>query len=154
MGGMRQDEFSSAHGFQVEISGGADAKGTDGSWKMVRGGGLRIEEASGVTRGDDKHRHFSPGKKVWEDIHLVGPVTKTRKDMLKWFNDTVSGDEDKKRRNISIIILGKNGKETHRYDYNDCFMTSYRMTELDAEGQVECEEEIGICVGYSPNYLK
>ena len=66
--------------------------------------------------------------------------------------DTVAGKDH--RRNVSIIILGPDGKTTHQYNYLDCFLTEYRLTPLDADSEQECEEEVKICVGYSDNYLK
>jgi len=148
----RQDQFSKATGFSVEITGAAGGGGTDGSWKVVRGGGIRFTENAGVTRGDDKFSQHSLGQREWEDIVLIGPVTKSRKDMLKWYQATVKGDDY--RRNVSIIIHGPDGKETHRYNYIDCFLTAYRLTELDAESEKECEEEVHINPHHSDNYLK
>jgi phage tail-like protein len=148
----RQDQFNKATGFQVEITGAAGAGSTDGSWKVVRGGGIRFNENPGTTRGNDQFRQHSLGQKEWDDIVLIGPVTKSRKDMMQWYLDTVTGKDH--RRNVSIIILGPDSKETHRYNYIDCFLTLYKLTELDAESEQECEEEVHICVGHSDNYLK
>lgn len=148
----RQDQFAKATGFSVEITGAAAANGTDGSWKAVRGGGLRFAENSGVTRGDDKFAQHSLGQREWDDVTLIGPVTKSRKDMLKWYMDTVKGEDH--RRNVSIIIHGADTKETHRYNYLDCFLTAYSLTPLDADSEQECEETIEICVHHSDNYLK
>jgi len=148
----RQDQFAKASGFQVQITGAASEGGTDGSWKVCRGGGIRFNENQGTTRGDDKFAQHSLGHKEWEDITLIGPVTKSRKDMLNWYKDTVAGKDH--RRNVSIIILGPDTKETHRYNYLDCFLCGYKLTPLDADSEQECEEEVNICVGYSDNYLK
>ncbi len=148
----RQDQYSKATGFQVEITGAAGAGATDGSWKAVRGGGIRFNENHGVSTGGNKFIDHSLGQKEWDDLVLIGPVTKSRKDMLKWYLDTVKGEQH--RRNVSIIIIGPDNKETHRYNYMDCFLTMYKLTDLDAESEKECEEEVHICVGYSDNYLK
>jgi phage tail-like protein len=151
--GMQElsDQFSKAIGFQVEITGAAAAGVTDGSWKAVRGGGIRFAENSGVTMGQDKYAQNSLGMREWEDVTIIGPVTKSRKDMLTWYLDTVKGDDW--RRNISIIVLNYDGSELYRYDYMDCFLTAYSLTPLDAESEVECEETIEICVGYCNNYF-
>jgi len=148
----RQDQYQKATGFSVEISGAAGASSTDGSWKAVRGGGLRFSENQGVTTGADKFIQHSLGQREWEDITLIGPLTKTRQDMLKWYMNTVKGEDH--RRNISIIIHGLDTKETHRYNYIDCFLTAYSLTPLDTESEQECEETIEICVHHSDNYLK
>jgi len=148
----RQDQFAKATGFSIEITGAAGAGSTDGSWKAVRGGGIRFHENHGVTRGDDKFHQHSLGQKEWDDLVLIGPVTKSRKDMLKWYTDTVKGEDH--RRNVSVIIHGPDSKETHRYNYIDCFLGMYRLTELDAESEGECEEEVHIAIGHSDNYLK
>jgi phage tail-like protein len=152
--GMQElpDQFSKAIGFQVEITGAAGAGETDGSWKAVRGGGIRFAENSGVTMGQDKYAQNSLGMREWEDVTIIGPVTKSRKDMLTWYLDTVKGDDW--RRNISIIVLNYDGSELYRYNYMDCFLTAYSLTPLDAESEVECEETIEMCVGYCENYFK
>ena len=144
------DKFAIATGFEVEITGGES--GTDGAWKVVRGGGLRFNLNNGTTIGTDQYSQASLGQKEWDDIVLIGPVTKSRKAMLKWYLDTVKGQDH--RRNISIIILGRDGKETHRYDYKDCYLTAYKLTALDAESEQQCEEEVHICVGYSDQFGK
>jgi len=147
----RQDQYNKATGFQVQITGAAAEGSTDGSWKALRGGGLRFVENPGTTTGSDKYLQHSLGQKEWEDITLIGPVTSSRKDMLNWYKDTVAGKDW--RRNISIIILGPDGQETHRYNYVDCFLSGYTLTPLDAESEQECEETVTICVGHSDNYL-
>lgn len=150
----RQDQYNKAVGFQVEITGASASGSTDGSWKSVRGGGARFTEQQGTTTGNDKYIQHSLGQLEWEDITLVGPVTKSRKDMLKWYLDTVAGNTDKIRRNLSIIINSRDGKETQRYNYVDCFLTAYSLTPLDADSEQECEETIEICPARSDNYLK
>lgn len=145
------DQFSKAIGFQVEITGAAGAGETDGSWKAVRGGGIRFAENSGVTMGQDQFAQNALGMREWEDITIIGPVTKSRKDMLTWYLDTVKGEDW--RRNISIIVLNYDGSELYRYNYMDCFLTSYALTPLDAESEVECEETVEICVGYCDNFF-
>jgi hypothetical protein len=147
----RQDQFNKATGFQLEISGAAGAGATDGSWKSVRGGGVKFVENAGVTRGDDKFYQHSLGQCEWQDLSFTGTLTKTRKDMLKWYTDTVDGKDH--RRNVSVIILGPNSQEVHRYNYVDCFLTNYSLTPLDGESEAECEETIEICVSRSDNYL-
>jgi phage tail-like protein len=148
----RQDQYSKATGFSVEITGAGAAGSTDGSWKAVRGGSLKFTENSGVTVGTDKFAQHSLGQREWQDITLIGPLTKSRKDMLKWYLDTVEGKDH--RRNLSIIIHGPDTQETHRYNYIDCFLTGYTLTPLDAESESECEETVEICVHHSDNYLK
>jgi phage tail-like protein len=148
----RQDQYAKATGFQVQITGASAEGTTDGSWKVVRGGGIRFNENAGTTTGSDKFMQHSLGQKEWDDLTLIGPVTSSRKDMLNWYKDTVAGKDH--RRNVSIIILGPDGKSTHQYNYLDCFLTSYKLTPLDADSEQECEEEVTICVGYSDNYLK
>jgi phage tail-like protein len=145
------DQFSKAIGFQVEITGAAGAGSTDGSWKAVRGGGLRFNENPGVTMGQEKFSHISLGMREWEDVTLIGPVTKSRKDMLTWYMDTVKGEDW--RRNMSIIVLNYDHSELYRYNYMDCFLTAYSLTPLDGESEQECEETIEICVGRCDNFF-
>jgi phage tail-like protein len=145
------DQFSKAIGFQVEITGAAAAGQTDGSWKAVRGGGLRFAENQGVTVGQDQFNNISLGMREWEDITIIGPVTKSRKDMMKWYLDTVKGEDW--RRNVSVIVLNYDASELYRYNYMDAFLTAYSMTPLDAESEVECEETIEMCVARCDNFF-
>jgi phage tail-like protein len=145
------DQFSKAIGFQVEITGAAGAGTTDGSWKAVRGGGLRFAENMGVTVGQDKFLQHALGMREWEDVTIIGPVTKSRKDMLKWYLDTVKGEDW--RRNLSVIVLNYDYSELYRYNYMDCFLTAFTLTPLDAESEVECEETVEICVGRCDNFF-
>jgi len=71
--------------------------------------------------------------------------------MLNWYKDTVNGKDH--RRNVSIIIHGADTRRRTATTYLDCFLTSYRLTELDAESESECDEEVHICVGHIDNYL-
>lgn len=145
------DQFSIATGFQVLIQG-APEKGETGDWKAVRGGGIRFNENAGVTIGSDPNAKHSLGQREWEDVTLIGPVSKERKAMMEWYLLTVDGGDH--RKNMSIVILGKDSKETHRYDYEECFLTAYSLTPLDADSETECEETVELCVARSPNYLK
>jgi len=149
---VRSDDFSRASGFSVEITGAAGATaGADGTWHVARGGGIRFNENAGTTRGSDQFMQHSLGQREWDDLVLIGPVSKGRKDMLKWYTNTMKGEDH--RRNVSIIIHGMDTNETHRYNFIDCFLTSYRLTELDSDSEAQCDEEIHICVGRSDNYL-
>jgi phage tail-like protein len=149
---VRSDDFSQATGFSVEITGAPGASaGADGTWKVVRGGGIRFNENAGTTRGSDQFMQHSLGQREWDDLVLIGCLSKGRKAMLQWYADTVAGKDH--RRNVSVIIHGRDTQETHRYNFLDCFLTSYRLTELDADSEVECEEEIHMSVGRSDNYL-
>src|SRR5581483_1274749 len=129
----RQDQYSKATGFQVQITGAASEGSTDGSWKVVRGGGLRFHEDTGPTTGPDKFMQHTLVTKEWDDFILIGPVTDTRKDMLNWYKDTIAGNDH--RRNVSISLIGPDGKSTHQYNYLDCFLTGYKITPLDAESE-------------------
>jgi len=149
---VRSDDFSRATGFTVEITNTKGNRQTaDGSWKCIRGGGIRFAENQGTTRGSDQYMQHALGQREWDDLVLIGPVSKERKDMLKWYEDTVKGEDH--RRNLTIHIHGMDGQVTHSYNYLDCFLTSYRLTELDADSEKECDEEVHICVGRSDNYL-
>ena len=149
---VRSDDFARATGFSVEITGAKGASaGAAGTWKVVRGGGIRFAENHGTTRGSDHFHQHAHGQREWEDIELIGPVSKDRKDMLQWYLDTVQGKDH--RRNVSIVIHGMDTQETHRYNFLDCFLAEYRLTPLNADSEEECEEHVRICVGRSDNYL-
>jgi hypothetical protein len=148
---QRVDQYTVAFGFQVEISGGDAVTSREGSWKRVDWNGCRLLEVSDATVGTEQFHQHTHGQREWTDLTLVGALTGKRKAMLQWYKDTVAGKDH--RRNISLILLARDGTELKRYDLQDTFIIGYQLTQLEGGGQQECEETVTICVGSSNNYL-
>lgn len=153
--GIRADEYVRNYGFRVEFKPGPAPDQTHGKWKTFRGGGIRLHETAGVTRGTDPHQHHSLGTCEWEDIVLTGQVTKARKDMLQWYQDMVQkGAEGDCFRDVTLTWLKRDGTDDRSVTWNECFLLGYSLTPLDGdEMDVECIETIEICTGYSGDYL-
>jgi hypothetical protein len=150
-----QDQYAKNYGFRIEIKPGPPVDATHGGWKSVRGGGVRIHEATGCTTGKDKFKNHTRGIAEWDDLVLRGAVTADRTDMQQWFQDMVdTGDEGACYRDVTVTFLGPNGEDTHSIDYLECFLCGYSMSSLDGDADAEeAEETIEICVGYSSNFL-
>ena len=151
----RQDQYNKNYGFKVEFSPGPPADATHGGWKTIRGGGIRIHEGQGVTRGTDKHKNMTRGICEWEDLVLTGAITADRKDMLQWYMDMVdTGDEGACYRDVTLTYLLPDGTDGRAINYLECFLTAYSLTPLDGdEEDAECIETVEVCVGYSDNFL-
>lgn len=149
------DQYNRNYAFRVEITGGASADSNEGSWNTVRGGGVRITETAGVTRGQDQFKNHSPGIAEWQDLVLVGAVTDKRKSMLEWFKDMQKkGGVGECYKDISITILNRDGGDLWSVNYLHCFLTAYSLCPLngDEEDNEACET-VELCVGYSDNFL-
>lgn len=146
------DQVSKAYGFKLEIKGLSDPGSTEGGWRSIQGGGLRIHEGRGCTFGPDKFSNTTRGIAEWEPLTLVGAVTGKRKDCITWFKEMVNGDDPFK--DISITLLGTDGGDLYTINYLECFMMSYTLGALNAdEENEELRETVEISVGYSDNLL-
>ena len=154
-GKHRADQFTKAYGFKVEFSGCAAPDSTEGGWRSVQGGGLRIHEDDGVTRGVDQFSSQTRGICEWEPLTFVGALTKDRKDMLTWYkNMQQKGKEADCYKDVSITLLGPDGADVYTINYLECFLSAYSLCPLNSlESDVEAQETIEICVGYSDNLL-
>jgi len=151
---MRADQYVIASGFKLDITGGPDPGGPDGSWKVVNGGGLKFDVVTGASVGGDQYMQGSLGQKVWENLNLTGPVTATRKDMLQWVADMTAGKADKLRRNTTVTMINKDGSDGIAYNFTNCFLESYQLTDLSGDNASECFESISVNVGRSDMFDK
>lgn len=153
--GIRADEYRRNYGFKIEIKPGPAVSATHGKWKTCRGGGIRLHESAGVTRGADPIKHHTLGTTEWEDVVLTGAVTAERKDMLQWYTDMVEkGAAGDCFRDVTITWLKRDGSDDKNVNYLECFLTGYSLTPLDGdEEDVECIETVEICVGHSDNFF-
>src|SRR5476651_1625655 len=140
--GVRADQYVIASGFKLDITGGADPQGPDGSWKTVNGGSLQFDVVAGASTGGDQFMQGSLGQKQWQNLNITGPVTSSRKDMLTWVADMTAGKADKLRRNVTITVVQKDGSDGIAYNYLNCFLESYQLTSLSGDDASECFEAI------------
>ena len=152
--GVRADQYVIASGFKLDITGGPDPQGPDGSWKMVNGGSLVFDVVSGASTGGDQFMQGSLGQKQWQNLVITGPVTATRKDMLQWVSDMKDGKKDKLRRNVTVTMINKDGTDGIAYNFLNCFLESYELTSLSGDNANECYETISINVGRSDMFDK
>ena len=149
------DQYTKAYAFKVEITGGASPDSNEGAWRTIRGGGLRIHEATGVTVGPDQFKHHPRGICEWEPLTLTGAVTKDRKQMLDWYKAMQEkGKEADVYRDVTVTLVGPDGADVYALNYLECWLTSYSLCPLDGDqDDVEAQETVEIVVGYSDNLL-
>jgi len=152
--GVRADQYVIASGFKLDITGGPDPQGPDGSWKMINGGSLIFDVVSGASTGQDQFMQGSLGQKQWQNLTVTGPVTGSRKDMLTWVADMTAGKSDKLRRNVTVTMINKDGTDGIGYNFLNCFLESYELTSLSGDNANECYETISINVGRSDMFDK
>jgi phage tail-like protein len=152
--GVRADQYVIASGFKIDITGGPDPQGPDGSWKVVQGGSLTFDVVSGASTGQDQFMQGSLGQKQWQNLNVTGPVTSSRKDMLQWVADMKDGKSDKLRRNVTVTMVNKDGTDGIAYNFLNCFLESYQLTDLSGDNASECFESISINVGRSDMFDK
>jgi phage tail-like protein len=151
---VRADQYVIASGFKLDIQGGPDPQGPDGSWKVTQGGSLQFDVVSGASVGGDQFMQGSLGQKCWQNLNVTGPVTATRKDMLTWVADMTAGAAGKLRRNITVTMINKDGSDGIGYNFLNCFLESYQLTDLSGDNATECFETISINVGRSDMFDK
>lgn len=149
------DQYTKAYGFKVEFSGCASPDSTEGGWRSVSGGGLRVHEDDGCTVGEDQFSNRTRGICEWQNLTFRGAVTKDRKDMLSWYKAMQEkGKEADCYKDVTITLVGPDGSDVYSINYLECFLTSYSLCPLNAnESDVEAHETIEICPGYSDNFL-
>jgi len=152
--GVRADQYVIASGFKIDITGGPDPQGPDGSWKVVQGGSLTFDVVSGASTGQDQFMQGSLGQKQWQNLNVTGPVTSSRKDMLQWVADMKDGKSDKLRRNVTVTMVNKDGTDGIAYNFLNCFLESYQLTDLSGDNASECFESISINIGRSDMFDK
>jgi len=149
--GMNQiDKFRKVKSFVVDLKG-HDVSTREGGWKYVNWDGLSFELTQYPGGGDEQSRPKSLGRKVWGDLTLKGALTPKRKAMQDWLKAHHDGTDW--RREITITTYDDANQPIEAINMENCFMLSYELTELDADGTQEFEETIVICVGRSPDYL-
>ena len=72
-----------------------------------------------------------PGMKKFGNVILKRGTTDST-ELSKWFKSTISGPV--KRKEISIILLDEQGKESGRWNFHGAFPTKYEATELKPQG--------------------
>jgi hypothetical protein len=124
-----------------QITPGVD--NADDAWEVWRGG------------GEQTIKDCKPGKDTFKpdtragDLVLQGPVTSGRKDMLQWYQDTLSGSKTY-RRMLTITEIddpadGTPPVEGKTYVYHDAFPVRYRVSELRANATTgNVMEEVAI----------
>src|SRR3989344_1586831 len=125
------------YNFRVEIDG-VDA----GHFSSVDG--LSIEqEVIEYQNVDDPLTRKRPGRVKYGDITLKRALTEDSA-FLDWI--TASQRGEKQTKSCSLTIEDKKGDEVRRYNFFECFPTSWKMGSLDGKGNDVLTEEVVIVI--------
>lgn len=137
-GGAKHDQFLVAKGFSVEIKG-ADSSADD-SWLSVDGGAVEVETID-TTVGGDGSRKYIPGKAYVTELTLTGYMTKTRKSLLRWMQESAGGGDS--RRDVVITVEGPRPHDPRpQFNYYDCLISRIEIPRLSAGSSDPVKERV------------
>jgi phage tail-like protein len=91
----------------------------------------------------DEYRAYGPGDAHYGSVTIRSRVGKDSKELYQWWLDTSQGKNI--RKSISVSLLNRAGEDARRYNFLECFPTTYRpFTELPG---VAMEEIVARCEG-------
>lgn len=159
-GKASQDSLLRTKGFLVQITASAATGGlaggttaatdsagmkADGSWSRCSGGAEMIEAIEtthSAADGKQPYNTFSPGHTYISPLILEGPMTATRKDLINWVNDQMSGKAF--RRDVTITPIKIDGSTAPAHHYHDCFVEEYTFPDLNVEIHDTLSEKVTI----------
>ena len=104
-GSLGPDQPLRYKGFTVEISGTDNSPAeVDPSWESASGGADAIETIE-TTVDANGERRYAPGKAYVTELKLIGPMTKSRKALMTWMQNSASG-KGELRRTVVITVEG------------------------------------------------
>jgi len=126
MSATNVDQVLRYKGFDVEIKGvdGAPTQ-VDSSWISVTGGQVCIENVE-ATSSTSKQREYSPGKAYVSELTLSGYMTKSRKALLAWMQNSAKGTGDL-RADVSITPVKVTGDKAPAHNYYDCLICRIKI---------------------------
>lgn len=96
-----------------------------------------------VKGGNDEYRVYGPGDAHYGSITIRSRVGQDSKELYQWWLDTSQGKNI--RKSISVSLLNRAGEDARRYNFLECFPTSYRP--FDQLPGVVSEEIVVSCEG-------
>jgi len=140
------DILYGAFNFLLEVeSDDGDEKKVIAGFNAISGGGLKVEKRD-VTHGDNRHKVHMPGSIEYENVTLSRGMT-SNKDLLKWVQKIVDGEED--RRSGSIIMLDAGAEESRRFNFFDAYPCSWSGPELSADSSAIALDKFELAIGWS-----
>jgi phage tail-like protein len=126
-----KDPFG-AFSFRLDIHGV-----TQGHFVGLEGLGATIEDIEYREGGDGQVVHHLAGRVKYRPVTLRYGVTSS-KDLWTWFEGALKGAVE--RRNVSIIMLQRDGTDGVRYNLDHAWPTSWSGSVLDSvEGRAAFE---------------
>jgi phage tail-like protein len=127
--------------FGIDITG--DGKTKDSAWWGISGGDNVLEVIS-YTTGEDPDEKKRPGQGYYTDIVLKGPMTKDRKDMMLWINETTQGQ--RKRKTCSLQFLNDKDEPLMSFTLSETIPVGYQPPGVNASNYEMLEEVVTLHV--------
>jgi len=136
----KRPDFARPASYRLELDGTSL-----GSFASLDGPGLAIEIVEFREGGDpNANVRKLPGRTTWSDITLKrGYVDQSFFE--SWIQQVREGAPNF-RKNLSIVILGRHGAETARYNLFNCWPASWKLSSLDGKGNDVLVEEVVVAV--------
>jgi len=125
--GQRVDPFGSFN-FLVEIDGIAR-----GAFQSVSGFDSTIDVVEHREGGENTTTRKLPGLTKYSNITLKWGVTDDT-ELYDWHRQWVAGDPAAKRKNGSIVLLDRQGKEKARWNFLNAWPAKWTGPSFNAEG--------------------
>lgn len=120
---------------------------------LVKAGFTRCQLPASTTESVTYREGTDPPmpRKLWTftrygDLILESGVTDDTLELAEWREQVERGDLDGARQDVALIILDEEGNPGPRWEFRDCWPTSYVPGPLDAEADGVAIERLEISV--------
>ena len=127
--------------FAIDIIG--DGKTKDSAWWGISGGDNVLEVITYTTGGDPDEKK-RPGQGYYTDVVLKGPMTKDRKDMMDWINETAQGGRS--RKTCSLEFLNDKAEALMTFTLMETIPVAYQPPGVSASNYEMLEETVTLHV--------
>ncbi len=119
---LKPAELTLITGFALYFVDSQGNRTPTGSWQSISGGEECVEVVE-TTTGENQHEQKRPGQAYFTDITLKGPLSKDRKAVMDWINDTAKGKAQ--ARNLVLVFLNDKGEGQRTWNLLDTYPVSY-----------------------------
>ena len=97
---------------------------------------MRFEKCISTHSHDFRYKTYQPGKPVYGNLTFEGIChPKSFKDIQAWVKQCYNGDEDVKRKQITINLRTHQQEKAFRtFNLVDCFPQAFNYVNIEAEG--------------------
>jgi phage tail-like protein len=89
--------------------------------------------------------HKLPGKAAYSEIKIRWGVNNESQHLYEWHKKALDGNAE--RRNVSIVMFDKSGKDTARWNLTDVWPSAYEGPDLNTTGTYMAFESLTLVCG-------